>query len=251
MEICDESEIWVKKDDDFVFGHTKVILRDADDEYFYAKTEKRAGDVSLADIDESGLSKIPADQIWPLANAEFTRAPDPLPSTSYFKRPELVDYGLTNFDCGSDILAEVEACEVLRRHPHPNIAPYLGCVVKDGRIRGLVFPKYSTTLTEVLRQGNSFDRGRCLRGIEAGVLHMHATGLVHNDLSPDNIMMDGDDPVIIDFDTCKREGDKLGSKLGSHEWSPEDQEYAVRENDLYNLSKIEEALTAREIDMAC
>lgn len=28
-------------------------------------------------------------------------------------------------------------------------------------------------------------------------------------------MMDGDDPVVIDFDSCKREGEELGSKAGT------------------------------------
>ena len=39
MEICEKGEIYVEKDDDLIFDHTKIILRGADDEYFYSKTD--------------------------------------------------------------------------------------------------------------------------------------------------------------------------------------------------------------------
>jgi serine/threonine protein kinase len=72
---------------------------------------------------------------------------------------------------------------------------------------------------------------------------MHDLGLVHNDLNPSNIIMDGDNPVIIDFDSCKREGDKLGSKAGTCGWTVDGEDYSKRDNDLYSLSKIQSALT--------
>ncbi|KAK3391220.1 kinase-like domain-containing protein [Podospora didyma] len=242
MEICEHGEIFVERDDDLIFDHTKIILRDANDEYFYAKTNQRMTRVSIVDVNGLDTTRIPADHIWPLANPKFTRAPDPLPPTSYLKRPRLLYYGLDDLDCGNQILTEVEACEVLKRYPHPNIAPYLGCIVKEGRIRGLAFARYSVTLSQMLKDETPFDRGHCLCGIEAGVRHMHKLGLVHNDLNPSNIMMDGDNPVIIDFDSCKREGDELGSKAGTDGWTLNGQDQALRENDLYSLSKIRAAL---------
>ncbi|KAK3687212.1 hypothetical protein B0T22DRAFT_122478 [Podospora appendiculata] len=98
MEICEQGEIFVEKDDDIIFDHTIIILLDT--------------------------TRIPADQIWPLANPNFTRAPDTLPPTSYLKRPRLLYYGLDDLDCGNQILTEVEACEVLKSYPHPSIALY-------------------------------------------------------------------------------------------------------------------------------
>ncbi|KAF2272407.1 uncharacterized protein EI97DRAFT_208667 [Westerdykella ornata] len=236
MEICEHGEIFVEKDGDVIFDHTKIILRDADDEYFYAKINQRMTRFSIVDINGLDTTRIPTDQIWPLANPKFSRVPDSLPPTSYLKRPRLLYYGLDDLDCGSHILTEVEACEILKRHPHSNIAPYLGCIVKAGRIRGLAFARYFVTLSQMLKDGTPFDRGHCLRGIEAGVRHMHKLGLVHNDLTPTNIMMDGDNPVIIDFDSCKREGDGLGSKAGTDGWTLDGQDRAMQENDLYSLS---------------
>lgn len=72
---------------------------------------------------------------------------------------------------------------------------------------------------------------------------MHQLGLIHNDLNPTNIMMDGDTPVVIDFDSCKREGDRLGSKVGTPGWALEDEKYARWANDLHSLEKMREALS--------
>ncbi|KJZ71639.1 hypothetical protein HIM_08951 [Hirsutella minnesotensis 3608] len=244
MEICEKGEVFVDKDDDIVFDHIKIILRGANSEYFYAKTHQRLFGSAKVEVNELDTIRIPADHIWPLANPKFTRAPDPLPSTSYLKRPSLLYYESCSddFDFARHIVTEVEACEVLRMHPDPNIVQYLGCTVKDGRVTGLGFAKYSLTLSQILNDGTPFNLARCLNGIEAGVYHMHNLGLVHNDLNPSNIMMDGDNPVIIDFDSCKREGDKLGSKVGTDGWTLDDEDYAKRENDLYSLSKIRAVL---------
>jgi serine/threonine protein kinase len=112
---------------------------------------------------------------------------------------------------------------VLRRHPHPSIARYHGCVI-DGhrRISGLCFARYARTLRAAAedaawrrRHGDS-----CRAAIESGVRHLHGLVLVHNDLSPDNVMLDADDrPVIIDFDSCQRVGDNIGPKGGTSDWT--------------------------------
>jgi serine/threonine protein kinase len=71
---------------------------------------------------------------------------------------------------------------------------------------------------------------------------MHRLGLVHNDLNPANIMMDHGKPAIIDFDSCKREGDKL-DKGGSPLWALDNPEWrSRRENDVYGLNKLRKAL---------
>ena len=41
-----------------------------------------------------------------------------------------------------------------------------------------------------------------------GLDHLHNLGLNHNDINPANIMLDKEDvPIIIDFNSCQREGD--------------------------------------------
>ncbi|KAJ2975810.1 hypothetical protein NUW58_g8254 [Xylaria curta] len=242
MEICEAHSAYSECDDGVKFDHTKIILRRGDDEYFYAKSSQRLSPEEI-DIDALEIFEIPTEHIWPLADPKFTQAPNPLPAGCYLKRPTLIHYQPNeDNDVGNLILTEVEACEVLRQSPHPNIVRYLGCMIKDGRIRGLVFDKYPITLWEMLDHKIEFDKSHCLHGIEAGVQHMHDLGLVHNDLNPSNIMMDGNHPIIIDFDSCKSDGKKLGKKGGTYMYSLEDEEYSKRDNDLYSLSKIRESV---------
>lgn len=245
MEICEQSEAFVQQNGELVFDHTKLILRRGDD-YFYARTNQRQ--TSAIDVSLLETSKIPAENVWPPMDPQFTEAPDPLPPNSYLKQPSLLYYGDTHatLEDSRQILTEVEACEILRRNPHPNIAQYLGCVSRDGRIRGLCFVRYSMTLLQRLKDTTPFDKALCLQGIQSGISHMHELGLIHNDLNLSNIMMDGDNPVIIDFDSCKPEGDKLGLKAGTVGWAMDDLVYAKRENDFYSLSKIREILIGAE-----
>ena len=244
MEICGQAQVFIERGDDYCFDHTKVILRKGHSEFFYAKTALRIPQSSRIDVDRLETIPIPTSHVWPLVDPTFTQAPEPLPYACYVKQPSFLNYDDTTNgqDYARQILTEVEACEVLRLHPHPNIARYLGCVMEDGRIKGLCFPKYVTTLLQMLRDKTDFDRPHFLRGIEAGVEHMHKLGLIHGDLNPTNIMLDGDRAVIIDFDSCKREGDRLGSKAVTPGWELGDTEYARRENDLYSLSLIAGAL---------
>ena len=247
MEICEKAEIFVDNgNDNLEFDHSKLILRRADGEYFYAMTGRRIFQFSQIDVHELDAIRIPSDHIWPLADPTFTRAPEPLPSDCYLKRPSLLYYDdtLDGHDYSDHILTEVKACEMLRLCPHPNIAQYLGVVVEDSRIRGICFAKYSRTLLQMLKDGTPFQRDVVMGGIKAGVQHMHELGLVHNDLHLSNIMMDGDTPIIIDFDSCKQEGDRLGSKAGNFGRTASGEDFAKRDNDLYSLSEIQRALAA-------
>lgn len=54
--------------------------------------------------------------------------------------------------------------------------------------------------------------------LEAAVSHIHSMGLAHNDINPDNIMIDDDElPVLIDFGSCALFGQPLQS-LGTEGW---------------------------------
>ncbi|KAI0454716.1 hypothetical protein F5B21DRAFT_503963 [Xylaria acuta] len=242
LEVCEHCEVFKGTGpDDIAYHHSTVILRGADDEYFYADFPEYFEEIE--DIKKLNIIRIPGEHIWPLADPKFTRAPEPLPATCYQKRPSLLSYEGADKDSHyipTVILNEVEACEILIKHPHPNVARYLGCIINDGKIKGLGFDKYPITLDKMLKDETPFDKDRCIRGIEAGVQHMHGLGLVHNDLNPANIMMDGDNPIIIDFDSCKPEGEKL-LKGGTPDWSTEEW-YSKRSNDHYGLSKIREAI---------
>lgn len=84
------------------------------------------------------------------------------PSASRFLLQATESTLLQRYSCflesGRQLLAEVEACEVLPRHPHPNIAQYLGCVTENGKVMGLYFKKYPVALSQKLKDGTPFNR---------------------------------------------------------------------------------------------
>lgn len=99
------------------------------------------------------------------------------------------------------------------------------------------------TLCQMVRDRTTpLDVDKCMRGIEDGVQHLHGLGLIHNDLNPSNIMMDGGNAVIIDFDSCKVEGARLGAKAGTVGWQIGNSTHAMRVKDPFALSKIRELL---------
>ncbi|KAG6203173.1 hypothetical protein E4U35_004584 [Claviceps purpurea] len=253
MEVLKFSEFFVEKDGEDEFGFTKIIIRGPNREFYYAISQDRFFKSSEIDLDN--LNKIPIDMntVWPRYSARLLRAPSPVPQGSYVKETNLGSHeecpdGMEELPLSDLVLHEIEAYELLRRHPHPNIVEYRGCVVSDGRITGICLAKYKMTLSERMKASIPFDKDRCLEGIERGIRHLHSLGVIHNDIKPNNIMLDElDRPVIIDFDSWGREGQKLGPgmKKGTLEWSINGSpyEYALCENDMFALSKLREFIS--------
>ena len=134
---------------------------------------------------------------------------------------------------------EAEIYEILRASPYPNIAQYLGYIVESDRITGLCFVKYNMNLLErVMKDSRSFDIELFLQGIQNGIRHLHSFSLICCDLNPTNILIDGDTPVIGEFDSCRRKGEELGFKAGTEGWTSEDFKFAMPENDEYGFPKI-------------
>lgn len=79
-----------------------------------------------------------------------------------------------------------------------------------------------------------------MQGVRDGVAHLRSLGLVRGDLNPANFMVEGEDgvAVIVDFDSCRREGEVMGVKGPSPEWG-EFTEYATRESNVRGLEQTE------------
>ncbi|KAG6229009.1 hypothetical protein E4U25_007502 [Claviceps purpurea] len=231
-------------------GFTKIIIRGPHQDHYYATTQDRFFESSEIDLDKLNKIPIDTDTIWPRYSARFLRAPSPVPQDSHVKETNICFYelcpeGKEEKPFRDLLLHEIEGYELLRRHPHPNIVEYRGCVVRDGRITGICLAKYKMNLYERIEDSTPLNKDLFLAGIERGIRHLHSLGIVHNDLSPDNVMLDElDRPVIIDFDSWGREGQKFenGMKKGAVEWSinGSSYEYALFENDNYGLSKLRE-----------
>ncbi|KAK5636109.1 hypothetical protein RRF57_011821 [Xylaria bambusicola] len=243
MELQYQGEAWGGEWPDLVFHHTTAIFK-KDSEFYYGIYNGRQTD--SVDPTQLELRRIPDEYIYPVAPPDFLRAPDPLPSNVYIKLPSLLDYeeDPSPSHLHSLILSEIRIGEILRHHPHPNIAQYLGCLEADNRIRGICYIKYKITLADYLRDGSPLDVDHCLAGIEKAVSHLHSLKLVHGDLSPLNIMLDdNNEPILIDFDSCQLEGDET-IKGGTLNWSDCGAKVASFANDEYALAKIRKHLLA-------
>lgn len=249
MKVYQRAEVFVERDDGKLeFYHTKLILLASSHNFFYTVTKERASESSSLDLDKLTKMPILAHEIWPPFPSTFTRAPDILPPNTYVKEPNLIRYGDSTTLSGmisGQILHQVSVCEMLKRRPHPNIARYLGCIVEDGRIKGICFEKYDLDLDERMKSAVPLDKHLCLRAIEGGIRHMHSLGLIHNDINPHNIMFnEPDQPIIVDFQTCRDTGQALSPKADTYGWSMEGVSHAVPENDFARLTRIRDYLYA-------
>ncbi|KAL9095840.1 MAG: hypothetical protein Q9165_001837 [Trypethelium subeluteriae] len=243
MEVVEHSEAFVDKDGDLTFSHTKVILRRRN-EFYYAITDRRFHRPSEIDPHTLECIPIPIEKFRPLFPPNFTQAPQLSPQSFYIKQPSLLYYGDSpaSTELSTLIMHEAEMCEILRKSPHRNIVEYHGCLVDDGRITGLCFMKYGFNLMELVKDARSFDRALCLKSVRLGIEHLHSLGMIHCDINPTNILSNGTDFVIGDFDSCTVEGEELGLKAGTRGWTRDDCETAKQEIDLYGLSLIEQFL---------
>lgn len=244
LEIIAQCEAYREEGDDDVFDHTKVILQKGKD-YFAATIKQPVPKNVVLDPTSLDLTPIPSEHFCPRVKDGITQLFKPLPD-AYVKRPNLLSWepSDTNPESIAElVMQEAEICEILKKHPHPNIAQYLGCLVEDGRITGLCFVKYGATIFEALKHSNAAERNLYIEDITRGVHHLHQLGLIHNDLNPTNIMMDDKIPVIIDFDSCRPVGERLGNKVGTFPWELEDAELATPDNDFHSLEKIREFIT--------
>jgi serine/threonine protein kinase len=115
--------------------------------------------------------------------------------------------------------------------------------VIDGRIIGLCFVEHGENLSEWVKNGHALDIDGCLEGIKDGIKHRHGLRLVHCDINPTNIVMNREDPVIIDFDSCRHIGELLGLKAGTEGWTREDLTSVQQEIDNDGILRIQHWLS--------
>lgn len=206
MKVRERGESFEEINGNFQSASTLTVYR-FDDNVFHRITKSRCrftAKVKTEDLFYVVL--IPTASYCPHFPSNFTQAPDPLPPYCYIKRPRLLSYDrIHNTPSVSRIservLREAEVREILKLDPHPNIAQYLGCQVRNGRITGICFTKYSGTLMHrvnpksrmkraFIYNGRSLkSRDGCLRGVEMGIGHLHSLGFIHNDINPSNVMI--------------------------------------------------------------
>ncbi|KAH6630992.1 hypothetical protein B0J18DRAFT_422782 [Chaetomium sp. MPI-SDFR-AT-0129] len=255
IDVLEMNEAFEEIDGSFQFTGTLIVYNTHNGLHHARSIPRHSSPLEVKLEHLINVIPIPMPAHAPLFPSGFTRAPDLPPQKCYIKKPKLISYdricqGSQPNDIAESVLLEATVCELLKQHPHPNIAPYLGCQVADGRITGLCFPRYRRTLMEEADPGShmkrdfrskykrSKDYSAVLAGVESGLKHLHALGLVHNDINPSNIMLDGDKAVIIDFESCRRVGESLEDCGRTYEWYDEEVNTSLPQNDLDALEEI-------------
>lgn len=243
MEILTHSEGFRFIDDQLRFHCMKGIVRF--DNVLYAV---EWDDRFRLPVDRSQLriiKKIETQDRGPLIKDGWTiAAPDPI---FFIKMPSIYAYYDIS-DLESLISREVETCELLKRNPHPHVSPYFGCTAVRGRVSGLCFKKHQQTLSDMVnprglskaaflesderRQFITDSFKQAFDGLRGAIHHLHCLGIIHNDITPANIMVDEDGTfVLIDFDSCRRKGELLDNTKRTYGWHDRKAQVSLEEND--------------------
>ncbi|KAF5392034.1 hypothetical protein D9757_003215 [Collybiopsis confluens] len=240
-ELVTAYEAWSDESDTFAF--TTLIFTDGSDYYYSNHPDRRFSDDDdkLSFADHAIL--IPRSYYQPSPLPHFHRALLTQPARTYIKKfvPSIIENpeSLATTSVADLMSQEADIYHNISQYSHPNICEYRGIYVVDGIMAGLCLRQYSKTLAEAVKDGDRVDVDSIISGIKSGLDHLHKLGYVHGDINPRNIMLDSDEPtipVIIDFDSCNRIGEKITGR-GTFEWS-ENHEFASVGNDYFGLEAI-------------
>lgn len=233
--------------DDGSFSHCTFSYLGPNYTFYFGQSPKTKGELTLQLISDA-LKRIPAPEIYPRAPPHIkVYRHAAIDEHVYLKLPDILRYEDL---AGTNLMArlclhEVDAFERLERlerhwHPHPNIAKYHGCIVRGERVVGVVMDRYPITLADriIEEKPDAFPWENCLQRIESAVEHLHALGLAHNDLNPNNVMLDDSDvPYLIDLGSCRPFGKALVT-AGTVGWVDRDFTMSALENDDVGLRKL-------------
>jgi serine/threonine protein kinase len=252
MEVLKTSECFPLNPKDPIF--TIVVFKQNNQIYTARFNGRYTSSTDMKTEELENIVKLDESAFQPVYSNKYTRAQ---PSGQYFvKRPNLLSYypcsQTSKTRIAEEVLQEVQVCEKLKLQPHPNIAEYIGCEVNDGKVSGICFKQYKESLQQRLNPGHlnkrAFARSVVLdvkwccsiiEGIKKGIDHLDALGLVHNDLSPSNVMLDERDrAIVIDFGSCRRTGESLKGVGRTYEWYDDEVQTASPSNDLDALAEM-------------
>ncbi|KAI0805766.1 kinase-like domain-containing protein [Xylaria sp. FL0064] len=245
MEIIQCNEGFKVCDGVFAFHCMKGIVR-MDGGLHLASWKRRTGDgVERSELFD--VQPLRTEDRGPTLQPDWSVVADPASPGYHVKAAELWDYASDELE--GYMRQEIEMCEILRRHPHPNIALYYGCCANCGRATALCFKKYKATLMELVnpqhldkrqfmlggRPSVSDDIRSGLVALQGALNHLHSLGFAHNDVNPMNVMMDGESGtwVLVDFGSCRRIGESLQATKAkrTHGWHDPNMNIASAMND--------------------
>lgn len=265
MQIQESAQALEVVDGRLKFVFTTVILL-SEGRLHHGRSQKRKP-MLVTEVED--IKELDTEAYGPVARPEWTvkkatscsdNGPHDLRDpASFIKRPSWVQ--LARWSPGeaeASMTAEIEVCERLRQDPHPNLGQYQGCIVntRTGRVSAFSFDRLPMSLAaranpsglskvDFAANGTRPDpttASRWIRGVRNGLSHLHSLGLVHNDVNPSNVMIDGAEAILVDFDSCCEEGLELrqgGKKGGTPGWCDLNVKVSKIENDWEAVDEME------------
>jgi serine/threonine protein kinase len=213
------------------------------DEYvaYFGQSNLRKYALTAKDIKDS-LEFLPDDDVYPeVPRSKITIFSALMDDTVFLKGPKLNTVFKGTGLLPKLLLQEAEIMELLLRNPHPNIIRYHGCLIRRGRIVGLVLDRYDMTLKQRLdrKMIRQLDVESFMTQIVSAIHHLHSLGLAHNDLTPMNIMVANDSETLflVDFGSCQPFGSTLIT-AGTPGWIDEDFTNSAKKHDEIALDKL-------------
>jgi serine/threonine protein kinase len=265
MQIQESAQAFEVVDGRLQFVFTTVILL-SEGSLYHGRSQKRKP-MLVTEVED--IKELDTEAYGPVARAEWTAKDDISCSAAeikdirdyatFIKRPSWIQLARwLPGEAEASMTAEIQVCEKLRQDPHPNLGQYQGCIVssRTGKVSALSFDRLPMSLAATVNPsglskadfaacGNRADpvtACRWIRGVRNGLSHLHALGLVHNDVNPSNVMIDGAEAILVDFDSCCEEGQELrqgGKKGGTPGWCDLDVQVARIENDWEAVDEME------------
>lgn len=185
---------------------TFVMLIDPDSHAAWVGTvDAPNAEVNLEQAVEC-LCRVPGKAIYPpvapgmqtIAVSDYTPDDD---DETWLKRPLIRAYtkGNSSSRIAGLFLDEIKAHQVVEEHPHRNLVRFKGCLEKDGLAVGVLQERYRITLRWRVEGWSQppYDATAFYNDIEASLRHLHSLGYAHNDLTPNNVMADAEDRLVI------------------------------------------------------
>ncbi len=183
------------------------------------------------------VDAIPYSTFQKYEEALFGTAFDTVPVNTFWRRPRLLPYFADNSTIAGLFSEKARVYLGIDRAPHPNIVSRIGSLVREGRVVGVILPRYEFSLLDAFEKRRGVNREKIIHELRAALDHLHGLGYAHNDVHLGNIMLNArGSAVLIDYEFTRQTGVYIQNT----------RKQSLVKNDESGMKQVERALRAME-----